>query len=266
MAERALLGLIMAALITAMARRTGSLDESGQWAALGCGVAAAIGGWSWAIILVGYFAAASVISHVGGPEKAKATERSVPQIHARTFMQVAANGGLFCLLVMRARTNATGTLGLAALGALAAASADTWATEVGTMWGGRARSILTWRPIATGMSGGVTWLGTLAAVFGAAIVAGLAAWQHGLPPLGAVTLAVLGGGFAGCIADSILGATVQARRWCDHCKEWTERRVHPCSYRTVHAAGFRWISNNIVNAASTVVGAASAVAIARLMQ
>jgi uncharacterized membrane protein len=63
----------------------------------------------------------------------------------------------------------------------------------------------------------------------------------------------------------VLGATVQARRWCDHCKEWTERRVHPCSYRTVHAAGIRWMSNNLVNATATAIGAASTVAIARLM-
>ena len=59
-------------------------------------------------------------------------------------------------------------------------------------------------------------------------------------------------------------ATVQARRWCEHCREWTERRVHPCSYRTVHAAGFRWMSNDMVNLSATVIGAAAAVAAGRV--
>jgi uncharacterized protein (TIGR00297 family) len=266
MAERALLGAIIAALLTALARRAGSLDESGQWAAIGCGVMASAAGWPWAIILVGYFIAASVISRVGEPVKARATEASVPQIHARTFFQVIANGGLFVLFAYRAKTNPSGTFGVAALGALAAASADTWSTEVGTLWGGRARSILTWRPVATGMSGGVTWLGSLAGIFGALVVAGLAVWWHSLPPFGPVAIAVVAGGVAGGIADSVLGTTMQARRWCEHCKEWTERRVHPCSYRTVHASGFRWMTNSHTNAAATLVGAVSAVVIARVLR
>jgi uncharacterized protein (TIGR00297 family) len=265
MAERALIGAIIAAIITALARRAGSLDESGQWGAIGCGIAAAIGGWPWAILLVLYFVAASAISKVGEPAKAMLTQASVPQVHARTFTQVMANGGLFSLLALRAQDHPTGIIGLAALGALAAASADTWATEVGTLWGGRARSILTWNTVPTGMSGGVTQLGSLAAILGAAIVAVLAALLHGFPLAGGMTLAILGGGVIGCLADSILGATLQARRWCDHCKEWTERRVHPCSYRTVHAAGFRWITNNVVNGASTVIGGASTVALAQVL-
>ena len=36
MVERALLGAIVAALVTALARRLQALDESGQWAAFAC--------------------------------------------------------------------------------------------------------------------------------------------------------------------------------------------------------------------------------------
>jgi uncharacterized protein (TIGR00297 family) len=266
MAERALLGAIIAALITAFARRRGSLAESGQWAAIGCGVLSSIAGWPWAIILVAYFVAASVVSDIGKATKAQRTQAAVPQVPARNHMQVLANGALFCLLAFKAKGNGTGTFGIAALGALAAASADTWATEIGTLWGGRPRSIINWGHTGTGMSGGVTGLGTLAAIGGALVVALLGAWQHDFPFAGAATVAIVAGGFAGCIADSVLGATLQARRWCDHCKEWTERRVHPCSYRTVHAAGYRWMSNDIVNGASTFVGAATAVALMRVLR
>lgn len=149
---------------------------------------------------------------------------------------------------------------LAAVGALAAASADTWATEIGTLWGAKSRSIITWRPTNPGMSGGVTGTGSAAAVIGAAIVALMAARVLDLPLAGDFVIAATVGGVAGCVVDSLIGGTMQARRWCEHCKEWTERRVHPCSYRTVHAAGFRWVTNDVVNFAATFAGAATAVA------
>ena len=260
MMERALLGAIAAALITAYARRMGTLDESGQWGAMGCGVLAAWSGWPWAILLVTYFVVASAVTMYGAARKAAHTQASVPQLNARTALQVLAKGGLFALLVFRARGNANGTFGLAAVGALAAASADTWATEIGTLWGGKPRSIITWRPTNPGVSGGVTAAGLAAAVFGAAIVAVVAAALFDLPLAGDFVIAATVGGIAGCIVDSLIGGTMQARRWCEHCKEWTERRVHPCSYRTVHAAGFRWMSNDLVNFAATFAGAATAVA------
>jgi uncharacterized protein (TIGR00297 family) len=266
MAERALLGAIIAALITAFARKRGSLDESGQWAAIALGVLCSVAGWPWAIILVAYFVAATLVSEKGKATKAARTQAAVPQISARNYRQVLANGALFALLAYKAKGNGAGTFGIAALGALAAASADTWATEIGTLWGGRPRSIVNWGFTGTGMSGGVTGRGTLAAVAGAIVVAMLGAWQHGFALAGTTTLAIIVGGFAGCIADSVFGATLQARRWCDHCKEWTERRVHPCSYRTVHAAGYRWITNDIVNGASTFVGAAVAVGFMRVLR
>ena len=39
--------------------------------------------------------------------------------------------------------------------------------------------------------------------------------------------------------------------------------MHPCGYRTVHAAGFRWMTNDAVNAGATLAGAAVAAGAAR---
>jgi len=262
MMERALLGAVAAALITAFARRFRLLDESGQWAAFACGIAAAAAGWPWAALLVTFFVSASAATVFRAARKAERTLRYVPQVSVRNGMQVLSNGGLFALLALltlRAGGAPASVWGLAATGALAAASADTWATEVGTLWGGRPRSIVTWRPTEPGLSGGVTVLGSLGAAAGAALIAAAAATFHGIPLGGPFVRAVAIGGLVGCVGDSVIRATVQARRWCDHCKEWTERRVHPCGYRTVHAAGARWISNDVVNAAATVAGAAAAV-------
>ena len=63
------------------------------------------------------------------------------------------------------------TLAAAALGALAASAADTWATEIGSLATRPPRSILTLRPVPAGTSGGVNLLGMLAMVAGATFVA-----------------------------------------------------------------------------------------------
>lgn len=259
MAERALIGAIAVALITALARRYNVLDESGQWGAFGCGVAASIAGWPWALLLIAFFGAAVAVSALGETRKAERTQATNPQVKARTATQVLANGALFSLLAIKAGPNGASVWGLAACGAIAAASADTWATEIGSLWGGQPRSIVSFRSVLVGMSGGVTATGMLAAIAGAAFVAFAAAWLLNVEHPWVFVAAVASGGFLGAFADSVLGATVQARRWCDHCKQWTERRVHPCSYRTVYAHGIRWVSNDVVNLGATVAGAAGAV-------
>jgi uncharacterized membrane protein len=106
------------------------------------------------------------------------------------------------------------------------------------------------------MSGGITLPGTLGAVGGAAFVAGMAALV-GWP--GRVAIAALIGGFVGSTADSLIGATVQARRRCPQCNLATERLVHSCGARTAHAGGVRWLTNDGVNAVSSAIGAAASI-------
>jgi uncharacterized protein (TIGR00297 family) len=142
----------------------------------------------------------------------------------------------------------------AALGAIAASSADTWATEVGTLLGGAPRSLLTLRPVAPGTSGAVSAAGTLAMIAGASFIA-TAAQALSLP--GAVAIVTVGG-MAGAMADSLLGATLQERRWCDVCALATERRVHDCGTMTSLAGGTAWLDNDAVNLLATLVGAAVA--------
>jgi uncharacterized membrane protein len=145
-------------------------------------------------------------------------------------------------------------------GAVAAAAADTWATEIGSRSRQYPRSIATLRPVSPGTSGGVTLAGLGASLAGAAAVAAvLSAGAHrqaGRP--GALPIAVTVGGLGGSLADSVLGATVQHVRVCDACGRETERLVHHCGAPTRHARGLAWCNNDVVNAVATTIGAATA--------
>ncbi len=183
-----------------------------------------------------------------------------------------ANGGVAAACALAALwLDARYAVGFA--GAFAAATADTWGTEIGTLARGTPRSILTFRPIATGLSGGITRVGTLAelagaiAIAGVATIAGLAAASAGAHAHATtgmrLAVAVAAGGFAGALADSFLGASVQARRWCPQCSRATEREPHGCGANTTPLRGLSWFGNDAVNFAATFVGASVAITLAR---
>jgi uncharacterized protein (TIGR00297 family) len=254
---RSAAGLLAAGAVALLARRAGSLSTSGAAAATVVGTAAVAAGWPWGVLLVLYFVVASLLSRSGHAEKARRTDAVVAKGGTRDATQVLANGGVFALCALTtlvAEPGAARVLAAAAAGALAAANADTWATEVGTLLGGRPRALLTLRRVPYGTSGAVSAVGSVAMLAGALFIA-LAARMLGLTD----ALAAVGfGGAAGAIADSLLGATLQERRWCEACGLATERRQHDCGAPTRFAGGLAVVDNDAVNLLATIVGAAVA--------
>jgi uncharacterized protein (TIGR00297 family) len=260
---RALSGLVLASAIALAARRAGSLSTSGAVAAVCMGTLCAAAGTGWGVVLVAYFLAASLLSRYGRVEKERITGGVVAGSGARDITQVLANGGVYaaCLAVAAfAPDRIAAIVHLQALGALAASSADTWATEIGTLHGGTPRSMFTLRRVAPGTSGGLSVAGSVAMLAGASFVA-LIALSLGLTTL---PLAIAVGGVAGALADSALGATVQERRWCPTCSMGSERLVHTCGASTSLVGGAPWMGNDTVNFLSTVVGGAVAALVASL--
>jgi uncharacterized protein (TIGR00297 family) len=256
---RVLAGLLVAATVALAARRVHALDTGGTAVAVAVGAAAVAAGWAWGALLIAYFVLSIALSRLRSEEKRARTGNVVEKGGARDAIQVAANGGVFALVALAATVIEPGmplgrTLTAAALGALAASAADTWATEIGSLASRPPRSILTLRPVPPGTSGGVNLIGMLAMVAGATFVA---AGGRALA-IDAPAIAVIVGGFAGAIADSIVGATLQDRRWCDTCQTSTERAVHGCGTATRHAGGITAVDNDLVNLIATLAGAAVA--------
>ena len=249
-----LLALALAGGVALAARRVGSLSTSGAAAAAAVGfLLFGLGGGPGAGALLLFFVTSSLLSRWRRGDKERLQFEKGGE---RDAGQVLANGGVAaaCALLLPFVPDAAWPRA-ALLGALAAANADTWATEIGSLAGRAPRRITTLRPAPPGESGAVSLPGTLAALAGAALVA-LVAAGWGLGSAGVVAVTV--GGFAGALVDSLLGATVQAQYRCPRCGRLTERRVHCDGQVTERAAGVSAIGNDAVNAMATLAGAAIA--------
>ncbi|HEY6808001.1 MAG TPA: DUF92 domain-containing protein, partial [Gemmatimonadales bacterium] len=113
------------------------LTRGGLVAALAVGGAVAAGtGWRGVTVLFAFFVSGSVLTQLSGGAEG-----------ARTARQVLANGGI------AAAAAAVGWWPVMA-GALAAATADTWATEIGSFSPTLPRLLTTFAPVLPGTSGG----------------------------------------------------------------------------------------------------------------
>lgn len=235
-----------------IARRRHTLSRSGAAAGLVAGVICTAAGWSWAILLVTLFVSANALSRYRRQTKAARMADMVEKGGERDAWQVAANGGLFAALAVAALVHPSPVWLPLAAGAIAASTADTWATEIGMLAAHPPKLITTGRTVPAGTSGGVTWMGSLASLAGAMCTGALAlvlGW--GVP----AALAAVAGGVAGSLVDSIAGATFQRRQWCDQCSRPTERLVHSCGSTTRPDGGIGWVNNDAVNAISSLTGA-----------
>jgi uncharacterized protein (TIGR00297 family) len=251
------LGTAFAAIVAGLAYRLRALTPGGAVAAFAVGaIVFGAGGWKAAAILFAFFLPSTLLTRIG-----RARKRAAAGTHdesARSAWQVLANGGVAAGCVLAALFG--GAIFFAAYaGAFAAASADTWGTEIGLLSRSAPVSILTLRRLTPGRSGGVTLLGLAATLAGALVVAATAALLH-VAPFWSVVLA----GVAGALLDSILGASLQALRWCPRCRCECETQRHDCGSPTVLRRGAGWIENDGVNFTATLCGALLAAFAARI--
>lgn len=274
---RLIIGLIGSGLIAAAAYRSRSLSTSGAWSAVVMGTGfATLGEPVWFACLIAFFASSTVWSKWKRKHRAKAAaEAKYEKTGRRDAGQVWANGGIGLLLCAAYAAFPHAGWLYAYIGVMAAVNADTWATELGALSRTAPRSITSGKRVAPGTSGAITLLGSMAALAGAAFIGVVAAALLALPQQTYAAVDALGGaaalvaaaaaaGLAGCFADSLLGATVQAMYRCRVCGSELERAAH-CGVAAERVRGFAFMNNDRVNLLSSLLAGVLGWAIGALL-
>ena len=254
--------------IAYLAHRAHALNHSGGIAAgiLGT-VVFGLGGPGWALVLLTFFISSSALSRffnakkaVAGKEFAKGSNRDAGQVAANGAVAGFLTLGYVVLQQLFPDNGGISFLWVGFAASLAGANADTWATELGILNPRQPILLTTFRRVPLGTSGGVSLVGSLAALSGSALVGlvtilvGGLGWAPALStPAWGVFVIVAGAGFLGSFVDSLLGATLQAVYRCPACEKETEKYpLHTCGTATVQARGLTWLTNDWVNAACTL--------------
>lgn len=248
---RAGAAIVLAVTISFAAYKTRSLSRSGMYAAALVGALHfALGGLVPAMLLIAFFLSSSLLSRLGGAPK-RQVGAAFAKGGQRDAGQVLANGGLAALFAALYGLRAETFWLFGVAGALAASTADTWATELGVLSRRSPRRITDMQPVPRGTSGAISPLGLGASLAGAGLIAGLGA----LAGMGSLGPAAVIAGMSGSLLDSLLGASAQAIYFCPRCRRETERYPrHTCGTATRHIRGWKWLNNDGVNFAATAVG------------
>ena len=253
------IAIALAGVISIISVRARVLDLSGGIAAFLLGtIVFSIGGLSASIVLILFFIVGSALTRLPRKNHLRPTDDS-SQL-SRNWKQVLANGWIpgVTMLTLYLKPELREETTVVFLGAIATAAADTFATEIGTRYSKRTVSLATFRPIQNGLSGGVSFIGTLASVVGALTIAVGFYFSRSLGNLCEFAginwfLPILAAGFLGAMIDSWLGATIQVKYRCGTCGSITEARTH-CGNVSERISGITWIDNNVVNAISILMG------------
>ena len=211
-----------------------------------------IGGW---VLLILFFITANILSKLSRAVSKTVESGIQKKGGTRDWAQVLANGGLAGAAALYYGLSGE-TLALIMFGAsIAASTADTWAGEAGILSRRPPVSIRTFRVVPAGMSGGVTWLGTLSSLVGSTMIAlgwyaTFADYSNHKWVFFASIVAVSGA--VGSVVDSFLGATVQAHYYDPKREQVTEREERD-GVKFELCRGVRWIDNDVVNFLSNAV-------------
>ena len=161
----------------------------------------------------------------------------------RDHMQVLANGLVGCICAVIYFISSDHVFLVAFVASFAEALADT----AGSGFGVAARKVFDpfrMKRIEGGLSGGMSFVGTVASLIASYVVA-MVAFSFGVVSLLDVMLITLFG-FLGSVFDSFLGSVIQCKYQCSVCGKITERAEH-CGERTRRYSGLSFIDNDCVN-------------------
>lgn len=194
-------------LVSFLLYRTGILTRNGSLASHLLGVYIfGLLGIEWGIPVAFFFLTSVVFTRING-----LVNRKLNISGNRNLWQVMANiivGIVFTILFLVSSREIFIYLFISAL---AAVTADTWASEIGPVFQRKCFSLSGWRTAEAGISGGVSVAGTLAS-FSGSLLLSLVAWIGFFPVIDIQRILMLAfAGFLASFVDSFLGAFLETR-------------------------------------------------------
>jgi uncharacterized protein (TIGR00297 family) len=196
-------GLLLAFVFALPAFLLQQLTLDGMFAAIVIGMFIfGIGGWPAAVIVLLFFISSSIFSGTDFSSGAGATDRS-----RRDGLQVWANGFWLVFMLVLLAIFSKGVFLVAAMAAIAVATADTWATELRSKSHGSTYLVTTLEPVTPGVDGGVSLQGTLWGLLGSGLIAATSMYVFSLQF--SIFFSIFIAGFLGCLLDSYFGVVFQ---------------------------------------------------------
>lgn len=246
-----LIAVFLALIVATISFKLNFLSLNGSAAAFILGsFIFGLGGIKWTVPILTFFILSSIISKIRKKRNLK-VETFFDKNDKRDYLQVFANGGIGIFLVILNILNPSEYYYYIYVAIISAVCADTWSTEFGTLKKVNTYSILNFKKIEQGISGGISFLGLMGAIIGALIISLSSLHWINLNPIYFILLIILTG-FLGSILDSILGATIQSQYKCYICKNTTEKKIH-CGDNAKKVKGFYWMNNDAVNLVSGTI-------------
>lgn len=223
----------------------GYFSYAKRWLTGGGAFAAVLIGWVltlnpepiWIIPALVFFLVGSILSKLPGDKDNSSV---------RDANQVFANGGIPVIFLMAYYVVDMNEALIASVSGFAFALSDTSASEIGIRYGKRHINLRTFRRAERGLSGVVSFVGTLAGL-ALALVMGVIYYLLSGDVIGSYVVA--SAGFIGNLTDTLVGDLLQGK-YLDPSGSYTEERG---SHRSKAVSGFGWVTNNVTNAISSFV-------------
>jgi uncharacterized protein (TIGR00297 family) len=207
------------------------------------------------VVMFAMFASSSLLSHYKKSEK-KEFDEIVSKTGPRDYIQAISNLGIATFLLILYQFIPSEVFIAALIGSVAAANADSWASEIGGISKKKPVLITTFKPVDKGISGGVTYPGTIGGIAGSLFIVCIGVIFLNLSSsfTGSITFLFWSSfiaGILGFIFDSYIGAVYQSLYKNTTKEGFTENNEGEKEL----VKGFSWINNDVVNFLTTLFAA-----------
>jgi uncharacterized protein (TIGR00297 family) len=249
-----ILPIVITPLIIAFVTSKKALTKGGILMAVILDVAVSIAfGNVGFIILWSFFVGSIIVDKIKKRVKNNGRNDISAKGDYRDYMQVIANGGVAFISSLAFAITRNTLFFIPFVASLAEAFSDTVASGIGA-FSRKTFDPFRWRKCESGISGGMSLVGTLASLVGALLIS-FVAYLFGFEGYGVSELfTVAVAAFLGTVFDSFIGSVFQVKYKCSVCGKITERAEH-CDTTTERFSGMAAIDNDAVNIISSIFSA-----------